>query len=117
MQKSLGKGSGWIVDSVIDYYISISNYNPLAGSGYIKLPKELHHPRKGLIHIQNINNNQCFKWCLVRYLNPADRNPARNTKSLILKIENFQSKFETFTKLKKKSIGISVFGYESEEKY
>ena len=34
IQKSLGKGSGWIIDSVIDHDISISKYNPLAGSIY-----------------------------------------------------------------------------------
>ena len=39
IQKSLGKGSGWIIDSVIDHTISISKHNPLAGSSYIKLPK------------------------------------------------------------------------------
>ena len=48
IQKSLAKGSGWIIDSVIDHTISISKYNPLAGSSYIKLPKELDHVRKGL---------------------------------------------------------------------
>ena len=31
IQKSLGKGSGWIIDSVIEPNISISKYNPLAG--------------------------------------------------------------------------------------
>ena len=51
IQKSLGKGSGWIIDSIIDHTISISKYNTLAGSSYIKLPKELNHPRKGLIDI------------------------------------------------------------------
>ena len=51
MQKSSGKGSGWIVDSVIDHTISISKYDPLAGSIYINLPKELDHPRKGLTNI------------------------------------------------------------------
>ena len=30
IQKSLGKGSDWIIDSVIDHTISISKYNPLA---------------------------------------------------------------------------------------
>ena len=30
IQKSLGTGSGWIIDSVIDHTISISKYNPLA---------------------------------------------------------------------------------------
>ena len=46
IQKSLGKGSGWIIDSVIEHNISTSKYNPLAGSIYIKLLKELDHPRK-----------------------------------------------------------------------
>ena len=41
-QKSLGTSSGWIIDS---------KYNPLAGSSYIKLPKELDHTRKDLIDI------------------------------------------------------------------
>ena len=53
----------------------------MAGSSYIKLPKELDHPRKGLINIQNTNDNEYFKWCLVWYLNPADCNPARITKA------------------------------------
>ena len=46
IQKSLGKGSGWVIDSVIQHNISIPKYNPLAGSSYIKLPKELDHRRK-----------------------------------------------------------------------
>ena len=66
MQKSLGKGSGWIIDSVIEHNISISKYNLLFGSSYIKLRKELDHPRKGLINIQNIDDNECFEWSLVR---------------------------------------------------
>ena len=66
IQKHLRKGSGWIIDSIIDHTISISKYSPLAGSSYIKLPKELNHPRKVLINIQDIDDNECFKWCLVR---------------------------------------------------
>ena len=81
IQKSLGEGSGWIIDSVIDHTFIISKYNPLNGSSYIKLPKELDHPRKGLINIQNIDDNECFERCLVRYLNPADHHPARITKA------------------------------------
>ena len=45
----------WIIDSVVDHTINISKYNPLAGSSYIKLPKELNYPRKGLINVQNID--------------------------------------------------------------
>ena len=41
IQKSLGKGSGLIIDSAIDHTISISKYRPLAKRSYIKLPKKL----------------------------------------------------------------------------
>ena len=58
IQKSLG--SSRIIGSVIDHTISISKYNPLAESSYIKIPKQLDHPRKGLVNIQNIGNNECF---------------------------------------------------------
>ena len=51
IQKSLGKGSSRITDSVIDHTISISKYNPLVGRSYIKLFKELEHLRKELINI------------------------------------------------------------------
>ena len=40
IENSIGKGSGWIIDSFIDHNINISKYNPLTGSNYIKLPKE-----------------------------------------------------------------------------
>ena len=79
-----------------------------------------------MINIQNTDDNECFKWCLVRYVNPVDHNPRRITKAdkdfamrLDLKDIKFPEKaIETFTKLKKKySIGISVFGYENKVKY
>ena len=51
------KGSGWIIDS-------------LSGkqSSYIKLPKELNHPKEGLININNIDDNEYFKWSMARCL-------------------------------------------------
>ena len=30
----------------------------------------------GLINIYN-KDNRCFRWCLVRYLNPVNKNPAK----------------------------------------
>ena len=60
IQKYLGKGSGWIINSVIDH-INISKYNILTGNSYIKLPEELNHSKKGLIDIQNFDDNECFK--------------------------------------------------------
>ena len=124
IQKSLGKCSGWIIDSAIDYTISISKYNPLAGSSYIKLCKELDHPRKGWINIQN-TYDECFKWSIVRYLNPANHHPERITKSnrdfakkLDFKGIKFPVKIRDIHKIEKKnSTGISVFGYENKEKH
>ena len=39
MQTSLGKNSGWIIDSVIEHNINISSCNHLTGSTCIKLTK------------------------------------------------------------------------------
>ena len=97
----------------------------MAGRSYIKLPKELDHPIKGLINIQNIDDMVCFKWRLVRYLNSADHHPARIpkdnkdfAKTLDFKDINFPVKIRDIHKNKSKnSIGISVFGYENKEKY
>ena len=125
IQKFLGKGSGWFTDSVIDHSTSISKYSPLAGNSNIKLPKELDHPRKRLINIQNIDDNECFKWSFVRYLNPADRNLARITKAdkefakkRDFKGIKFPGKIRDIHKFgKNNSIGISSFGYENKEKH
>ena len=55
IQKSLGQGSGWLIDSVLDHYINVSKYNTSADSSYIKLAKELNHPRLDLINIQRLD--------------------------------------------------------------
>ena len=55
--KFLGKGSGGIIDSVDNCTINISKCDSLAGSSYIKIPKELDHLKKSLINIQNTDDN------------------------------------------------------------
>ena len=52
-------GRGWIVEEIISQYLNLSSYLPLSRSTYVKFPKELSHPMKGLINIQN-NDNKCF---------------------------------------------------------
>ena len=34
-----------------------------------------------MINIKKNNDNECFKWCLFRYLHPADHHPARIKKA------------------------------------
>ena len=83
----------------------------MVGSSYTELPKELDNPKKGLINIQNINDNECFKWCLFRYLHDADHNPARIRKvdkdfARELDFHNirFPVKIRDIHKIKKKKI-------------
>ena len=74
-----------------------------------------------MINIQNTDDNEGFKWCLVRYLNPANYHPARITKAdkdfakrLNFKNIKFPVKIRDIHKIEKKdSISISVFGYEN----
>ena len=80
INKSFRIGSGWIIDSAIDHNTNISKHKPLIDNNYIKLEKELNHQEKGLINIRKINDNECFNWCLVRYLHNADHQIARNGK-------------------------------------
>ena len=60
IQKLLRKGSRWKIDYSLIMLLA-SQSIILAGSSFIKLTTELDHPRKGLINIQNIDNNECFK--------------------------------------------------------
>ena len=77
IQKYQEVGSGWTIYSVIEQNINVSKNKLLSGSCYTKLPKELNHSRQGLVNIQNSDDNEFLKWCLVRYLNPADYHPVR----------------------------------------
>ena len=83
------------------------------------------HPWKGFINIQNIDDNECFKWCLIRCLHSRYHNPKRITKAdkdfakkLDFKDIKCPVNVRDIHKIEKKnSIGIRVFGYENKEKY
>ena len=68
LESWISHGSGWIIEEIVSQYLNVSSYLPLSRSTYVKLPKELDHPMKGLINIKN-DDNKCFLWCHVRHLN------------------------------------------------
>ena len=74
------EGSGWTIQSVDGHYINLTKYIPLKGSSYIELPTELKNPAKGLINLKD-KDNECFRWCHIRYLNPQGKDPQRIKKS------------------------------------
>ena len=120
----LSEGSGWTIDRVLKHYVNIVTYQPLNGSSYIKLPKELQHHKKGLINMKNIDN-ECFRWCHVRHLNPQNLHPERikkTDKEYVPKLnyENvtFPISDKDYPKIEKQNdIRINVFGYENRQPY
>ena len=79
IDQSTREGSGWIIDRVENFYINTANYEPLSGSSYIPLPKELNNSMKGLINIKN-KDLKCFMWCHIRLINPQNKNAERINK-------------------------------------
>ena len=122
--KWISEGSGWTIESVDNHYLNIVQYQPMKGSSYIKLPQELRHHRKGLINMKN-DDNECFRWCHIRYLNPQDVHPERIKKidkEYINQLDYSEIEFPVTTKKynkieKQNEININVFGYENKQPY
>ena len=74
----ISKGSGWVIERILNFCLNIVSYLPLKGRSYLPLPEELRHSRKGLINIKN-DDNECFRWCHVRHLNPLRHHNERIT--------------------------------------
>ena len=76
IDKWVSEGSGWVIDRIDSHYINVTTYTPLHGSSYIELSTELRNPKKALINIKN-KDDECFRWCHIRHLNPQTEHPER----------------------------------------
>ena len=76
IDKWVSEGSGWVIVRIDSHYINVTTYTPLHGLSYIDLPTELRNPKKGLINIKN-KDDECFRWCHIKHLNPQEKNPQR----------------------------------------
>ena len=120
----ISEGSGWTIESVDNHYLNIVKYEPMKGSSYIKLPQELRNGKKGLINMKN-EDNECFRWCHIRHLNPQDKDPQRIKKSDKEYVKNldysgieFPVTTKQYNKIEKQNeININVFGYENKQPY
>ena len=119
----ISEGSGWTILSVDGHYINLTKYEPLKGTSYIELPTELKNPAKGLINLKN-KDNECFRWCHIRYLNPQEKDPQRIKKNDRQYIKNLNYKGIEFPVSKKdynivekqNEIRINVFCYNNKKK-
>ena len=120
----ISEGSGWTIQSVDGHYINLTKYTPMNGSSYIELPTELRNPAKGLINLKN-KDNECFRWCHIRHLNPQEKDPQRIKKDDKQYIKNldyqgikFPLNSNQYNKVEKQnSIRINVFGYEEKQPF
>ena len=114
------EGSGWIIDKIENIWINIANYDPLVGSSYFPLPPELNNSMKGLINIKN-KDDECFKWCHVRFINPINIHPERiNKKDKEIEATfncrgiDFPIKARDYEIIEERfNINVNVFGYDN----
>ena len=112
-------GSGWRLHSIIKFELHTVRYNPLRGETWIPLPKELAN-KKAIINPKN-EDNKCFLWCVLRAINPCEKNPQRIDKKLkekenTLNMDGIEypvslkdiDKFEN----QNPTVSITVFGYD-----
>jgi len=108
------------VEKIDNIYINLVSYRPLKGSSYI----QLQNSAKGLISLK-IKNNECFRWCHIRHLNPKKTNPQRikrKDKALVDTLHYrgiaFPIDGKQYNKIEKLSnIGINAFGYENKQPF
>ena len=115
-------GSAWQFKEVEQLEIHTTEFNPTKGSSYIDLPKWI-KDKGAIINVKN-KDDKCFLWCILRYLNPRDRDRERindlkkyefslNTKGI-----TFPTKLKDiikFEKLNPNLPGINVFSVDDKK--
>ena len=117
------EGSGWQFMAVENITLHTTRWDPINAGSYIDLPPFLKN-KKAIIYMKN-QDNECFKWCVLRALNPKDNHPERidndlKNKQDTLNIQGIQypvsfrdiDRFES----QNPNISISVMGYNKDER-
>ena len=116
-------GSGWQFVEAEKLVLHTTRWDPINAGSYIDLPEALKN-KKAIINMKN-QDEKCFMWCVLRTLNPKDKNPDRIDKDLKSKEDtlnmqgirypvNFRDidRFES----QNPNISISVVGYNKDER-
>ena len=116
-------GSGWVFVEVENLTLHTDIWDPLKGSSYIDLPKELKN-KNAIINMKN-EDNKCFLWCVLRALNPTNNHAERIDKDLkskehTLNMEGitYPVELKSINRFERQNpdISISVLGYSKEDK-
>ena len=117
----ISEGSGWTITSVDKHYINVAGYKPMEGSSYIDLPTELKN-KKAMINLKN-EDNECFRWCHIRHLNPQKDHTDRikqSDRKYIDKLDytgvTFPVNIKQMNKIEQQNnINVNVFSYENKQ--
>ena len=113
------RGSNWRFQRVLSLDVHFTDFQPLRGSTFLPLPSKI-STKKAVINMKN-NDDQCFKWSVVRALNPVDIHPERVSKELKDQSERlvwsglkFPVKLDQIVVFEQLNpqISINVFGFE-----
>ena len=69
------EGSGWQFKQVEKLVLHTTKWDPINAGSYIDLPPFLKN-KHAIINMKN-QDEECFKWCILRALNPKDKNADR----------------------------------------
>ena len=117
------EGSGWRFEKVEKLVLHTTKWDPINAGSYIELPPELKN-KNAIINMKN-QDEECFKWCVLRALNPKNKNPDRIDKDLKSKVDTLNMQgirypvnvrdIDRFEQ-QNPEISITVLGYNKDER-
>ena len=116
------RGSGWVVDEILEAIINVAQYQPLNGGSYMPLPVKLKN-KKAILNIQN-RDNQCLRWSIraALFSAPRGRNPQRPSSyptndGFNFTGIDFPTPVSQIDKLERQNLNlaINVFGWDKEQ--
>ena len=118
------RGSNWRFQRILSLDVHFTDFQPLRGSTFIPLPRKI-KTKKAVINMKN-DDDQCFKWSVVRARYPVEKNSERITNELKEQSERldwsglkFPVKLDQIVIFEKfnPQISINVFGFEDRVVY
>ena len=116
-------GSGWQFEEVEKLVLHTTRWDPINAGSYINLPPALKN-KNAIINMKN-QDEECFKWCVLRALNPKNKNAERVDSDLKSKVETLNMQgirypvsFRDIDRFESQNpeISITVLGYNKNER-